>query len=107
MATTDTDEPPISEPMRRVAEALIEGVTPPPDAQAALTVEERAEIAALVRTARLTNLTLHQPEAAPEVEAQAWSKAQEALKERPAIPVPEDAPRSRLREWLERVLKQR
>lgn len=109
MATTDpiTDEPPISEPLRRVLEALIEGAPPPPDAQAALTEAEKAEVAALVRTARLTHLTLQQPEPPTGAAEAALARAQDALAKHPALGATDEEPRSPLREWWDRLLKRR
>lgn len=69
----------ISEPMRRVLDALYAGEPVPPDAQAALSEEERAQVAALARTAHLTRLTLNKPEPSAEVEAAALRKAHEAM----------------------------
>jgi hypothetical protein len=104
MSERATEEPPISDAARRVAEALIEGSPPPPDARAALTPLEQAEIAALVRTARLTYLALHQPEPGDAAEESAWAKAKDALQSRPlATPAPEDVP-PRWRAWLDRLL---
>lgn len=77
-----------SEAMRSVVEALIEGKTAPPEAQAALTDAERAEVAALARTAHLTRLTMHKPDPSPTVEAAALSRAQQTLAARAPITEP-------------------
>jgi len=69
----------ISEPMRRVLDALYAGEPVPSDAQAALSDEERAQVAALARTAHLTRLTLQRPDPSAEVEAAALRKAHEAM----------------------------
>ena len=76
--------PPPSEALRRVMDALLDGLPPPPDAQAALTETERAEVAGLVRTANLTRLTL-QTASTPEQEngeIASLEKAQAALETR-------------------------
>jgi hypothetical protein len=65
--------------MRRVLDALYAGEPVPSDAQAALSDEERAQVAALARTAHLTRLTLQRPDPSAEVEAAALRKAHEAL----------------------------
>ncbi len=79
-----TSEPVFSEPMRRVLEAMVAGEAIPPDAHAALSDEERQEVAALARTAHLTRITLHQPEPTQEMEARALARAQATLAARPA-----------------------
>ena len=86
-------------------EALIEGAPPPPDAQAALTEEERAEVAALVRTARLTHLTLQQPDPPTGAADAALARAQDALAKHPLTGASEGEARSPLREWWDRLLK--
>ena len=72
----------ISEPMRRVLDALLAGEPVPPEAQARLTDAERAEVAALARTAHLTKLTLAKPEPTAEVEAAALARAHAAFAQR-------------------------
>lgn len=72
---------PPSEALRRVMDALLDGLPPPADAQAALTEAEQAEVAGLVRTANLTRLTL-QAASTPDGgngESAALDKAQAAL----------------------------
>jgi sugar phosphate isomerase/epimerase len=112
MATTDpASEPPLealSDPMRRIVEALVEGIPVPPDAEAALTPDERAEVGALVRTANLTYLTLQQPDPPTEAEARSLARAQDALSQRPPVPVTEEIrPRPALLAWLERLRNRR
>lgn len=75
---TSTSKP-ISEPMGRVLDALFEGQPIPSDAQAALTEEERTEVASLARTAHLTSLTLNQPDPTDTQEQTARQKATDAL----------------------------
>lgn len=103
MSERVTEDSPISEAAQRVAEALIAGDPPPPDAQAALSNEEKAEIAAMIRTARLTYLTLHQPEPGADAEEKALAKAKDALQNRPPD-TPSDTVPPRWRAWLDRLL---
>jgi hypothetical protein len=109
MATTDpvTGEPPISEPLRRVLEALIEGASPPQDAQAALTDAERAEVAALARTARLTHLTLQQPDPPSGAAEAALERAHAALDNHPTSETTDSETRSPVRQWWDRLLRRR
>jgi hypothetical protein len=72
-----------SEAMRRVVDALLEGTPAPPDAHSALTETERAEVAALARTAHLARLSLRKPDPAPAAQAAALFRAQQALAARP------------------------
>ncbi len=102
-----TGEPPISEPLQHVLEALIEGASPPPDAQAALTETERTEVAALVRTTHLTRLTLQQPDPPSGAAEAALARAQEALAKSPVARTSDNEARSPLREWWDRLLKRR
>ena len=106
--------PGTSDGKRRVLDALLEGMPPPPDAQAALTETERAEIAALARTAHLTRLTLRKPDPAPDAEAEALRRAQAAFAARAASgglrspltgPADTSAPSTRpfWQTWWERV----
>jgi hypothetical protein len=86
----------------------MEGEAPPSDAHAALTTEERAEIAALGRTANLAYLTLHQPEPSTAAQAKALDRARnEMVRRQPAATVngnpPSTAARPALRAWLERL----
>ncbi len=83
---------PMTEPMRRVLDALAEGVPAPPDAQAALTEAERAEIASLARTTHLAHLTLQQPAPPNEAEQASLGRAQAALENRPAPVGPKEGP---------------
>ena len=105
-------EPPaletLPEPLRRVLEAIVEGIPVPADADAALSPEERAEVAALARTANLTYLTLQQPEPPAEAEARSLALAQDALAQRPPTTPPEEVrPRPALLAWLERLRNRR
>jgi hypothetical protein len=103
----------LSDPLRRVLEALLEGEAPPADAEAALTEAERAEIAALGRISHLTYLTLHQPEPSAGAEEKALDRAQRELARRNFTPPPGNgataptpaAPRPALLAWLERLRK--
>jgi len=74
----------ISEPMRRVLDALLAGEPVPPEAQARLTDAERAEVASLARTAHLTKLTLAKPEPTAEMEAASLARAHAAFAQRRA-----------------------
>lgn len=69
----------LSEPMRRVLDAMLDGQPVPPDAHEALTDTERQELAALARTAQITRLALQLPEPPETVETQALERAQKAL----------------------------
>jgi hypothetical protein len=102
----------LSEPMQRVLAALIEGQAPPPDADAALTEAERAEIAALGRTAHLTYIALHQPEPSTVAEEKALDRARKELARRQTASAgngvtspPVTVPRPALLAWLERLRK--
>lgn len=97
----------LSRPMRLALEALLDDAPPPADALAALTDEERAELASLARTANLTSLTLHQPDPNPDAQANAWAQAEKALDRRAAAPSPPPAapPPKPRRNWLDRLLK--
>ncbi|MDX1931456.1 MAG: hypothetical protein SFU56_02510 [Capsulimonadales bacterium] len=110
MATTDWQtgatppEETLSEPMRRVLEAIVAGEPVPLDAHAALTPAERNELAALARTANLTYLTLQQPDASPDAEQRSLEIAQRELARRPARPpAPDPEPRPFLLAWLDRL----
>lgn len=76
----------ISEPMRITLDALYEGRPAPPEALAALTEKERAEVASLVRTANVVSLSLNQPEPTAEMEAAALSRAHQAMAKIPSAP---------------------
>jgi hypothetical protein len=105
------DTAPLSEPMWRVLSALMEGETPPPDALAALTQEEQAEIAALGRTAHLAYLTLHQSEPSTAAEEKALDRARKELVRREqstsssGVAPPPAIPRASVLAWLERLRK--
>lgn len=120
MATMEPATPePLSDPLRRVLEALVDGTPAPPDALAALTDGERAEMAALLRTSHFVRLTFQAaPGPTAEAEATALARAREALAQRgfPVAPAgagagaagvtdPEaDAPpRPAVLAWLERL----
>ena len=115
MATTDssfgndTSEEPLSEPMRRVLEAMVAGEPVPVDAEEALTPTEQGEIAALARAANLTYLTLQQPNPSSEAEERSLERAQRELARRPPVvpPAPPSAPRPALLAWLDRLLRRR
>ncbi|MBC8102519.1 MAG: hypothetical protein H7Z41_08005 [Cytophagales bacterium] len=72
----------ISKPMQRVVDALVEGRTVSPDDQAALSEDERREVAALARTAHLTKLTLARPDPTAEMAAAALARARDAYEQR-------------------------
>lgn len=72
--------------MRTVVDALAEGIEPSPSVLAALSTSEVQEARLLARTARLTYLSLHQPPIGADVEAEALSRAQTALSQRPKLP---------------------
>src|SRR5687767_890102 len=103
----------LSEPMRRVLDAMIDGQPVPPDAHEALTEAERQELAALARTAQITRLALQQPEPPEAVETQALQRAQKALTQEPPLPAArtgsgggrsdETSPQSGWRTWLSRL----
>jgi hypothetical protein len=102
----------LSEPMRRVLSALMEGETPPSDAHAALTAEERAEIAVLGRTANLAYLTLHQPEPSTLAQAKALDRARNEMTRRQSAATVNGAPpsiaaRPALLAWLERLRRRK
>jgi hypothetical protein len=109
MATTESSpgnlDEPISEPMRRVLEAMVAGEPVPLDAQAALTLQEQGEIAALARVANLTYLTLQQPDPSAEAEERSLEQAQRELARRPPSvrPVTSPPPRPVLLVWLDRL----
>lgn len=102
----------MSEPMRQVMEALVAGLPAPPDAQAALTEAEQAEVAALVRTAHLTRLSLDRSRPPEGAEDAARARAEAALAANPPDPAeverfrrknPEGKPAGGVRTWLDRV----
>lgn len=112
MATIDNSTPmnmdePLSDPMRRVLEAMVAGEPVPLDAQAALTATEQGEIAALARTANLTYLTLQLPDPSPEAEERSLEQAQQELIRRPPVPhsVPPTETRPALLSWLDKLLR--
>jgi hypothetical protein len=98
-----------SEAMRRVVDALLEGQPAPPDAQAALTEAERAEVAALARTAHFAAATLRRPDPPDGAEAAALDRARRALAARPPSPngAPDEEPttpaRPVWRAWWDRL----
>ena len=104
MTTSPSPLPP-SDALRRVVDALLDGQTPPPDAQAALSELEKNEVAGLVRTAHLTRLSLR---GAGELgndgngEAESLQKAQAALQSR--IPVLPDFRSDKTLPWWERCV---
>lgn len=98
----------LSPQLRQVLEAFIAGEPAPPDVVAALSEADRAEIAALTRTAQFTRLVLQSPLPSPETEAAALARAREAFAKR-GFPIEgmeetEPAPpRPALLAWLERL----
>jgi hypothetical protein len=78
-----TPTEPMSEPLRRVMEALVAGLPAPPDAQAALSEDEKAQVAAMGRTSRLVKVALDKGEPPPGAEEAARARAQAALEKRP------------------------
>jgi len=91
---------------RRVVEALLEGQPAPPEDQAALTDAERAEVAALARTAHLTRVTLQMETPDEAAERASLDRARTQLSAQPAgVPLP--APPSRrgsFGAWVRRLL---
>jgi|GEM_PF-5358860 hypothetical protein len=97
---SDTPDMPLSEPMRRVMEALLEGNPPPAEYQAQLTEAEKQEIAALARTARLTALTLERPTPNPESEEKSLLRSRQILESQQSVLIAERTSKWRL--WLQR-----
>lgn len=90
----------------RVCDALLEGRPVEQGAWAKLTVEERAEVDALIATAVLTRTALQTGEPSPQAEAASLRRAQKAFVARPplapaAMPAPTDL-RARIARWLGR-----
>lgn len=77
MATSSFDN--ASPALQRALDALVSGDTARPEELAALSTEEKTELTGLARTARLTHLTLANPEPTQELEAEALARAQERL----------------------------
>ena len=101
----------LSGPMRRVLEALLDdapALSDEAEALESLTEAERAEVAALARTANLTALTLHQPDPDQDAAAKALARAEKALERRgsaPSAPAAPEPTQETRRNWLERLLK--
>jgi hypothetical protein len=69
----------MSPALRRVLDALLTGATVAEADRNALTEAEQAELASLVRTARLVRVSLHQPEPTAESAENALHQALDAL----------------------------
>jgi hypothetical protein len=93
--------------MRRVLDALYTGEPVPPDAQAALSEEERVQVAAIARTAHLTRLALNKPEPTAEMEAASLAKAQTALAQQKGNGGGPAAAPDKRPNWLDRLLGRR
>lgn len=90
--------------MRRVLDALLDGQPAPPDAQAALSDAEQAQVAALARTAQVTRLTLQRPEPTAEIEQRSFDRVQQALATGASRPVPSGTPPER-HSWWDRLTR--
>ena len=69
--------------MQRVRDALLEGNPVPPEAHAALTDEERAEVAGLAVTATLVYTALQTPDPPAEAEASSLKQVTEIVAAQP------------------------
>lgn len=91
-------------------DALLDGLPPPPDAQAALSDSERDEVAGMVRTANLTRLTLHAAAEAEKTgngENAALQKAQAALQNRVSVSSAHNGDGDAAPNWWTRLLKRK
>lgn len=106
MATSNSERP--SPAYQRALDALLSGETAAREDASALTPEEQTELIGLARTARLTHLTLQNPEPTYELETESLARAQEKLARvgsRPLPPGTSPAPVSltdKLRRWFHR-----
>ncbi len=104
MATSPATLETLSAPMRQVLEALLEGLPAPPDALAALSSDEKAEVAAFVRATHLIRLTLQSPLPSEEAEAASLARARAVATRLPATGnAPPATPRPALLAWLARL----
>ena len=91
-------------------DALLDGLPPPADAQAALSDAERDEVAGMVRTANLMRLTLHaaaEAEKTENGENAALQKAQVALQNRVPLSATVGENGSAAPNWWTRLLKRK
>ena len=98
-----------SKAKERAVDALLEDERVPDDVRRALTDDERAEVAGLAATARLTRSVLQAPEVPPHAEASSLRRAQAAVTARPPS-APDTAaarPRTGFLAWLARWRKGR
>ena len=95
----------ISEPMRHALDALYEGIPAPPEVYAALTPDERAEVASLARTASFVRLSLNQPVPTVETEAAALARAHEAMRRQTPASRQDEKPAPEGENWFTRLFR--
>lgn len=78
------DDAPLSEPLQRALDALVDGRPVPDEARARLTDAERAQLSGLVATSALTRIVLQSPVPPAPAEAASLQKAQARVVARPA-----------------------
>ena len=112
MEVLATDEAPLSEPLRRALDALLDGRPIPDDTRARLTSAERTHLSGLVATSTLARIVLQSPVPSPPAEAASLQKAQARIVARPrgagAAPAPgaPDPPQQR-ENWFRRWRRNR
>ncbi|GAB4461675.1 MAG: hypothetical protein OHK0029_27350 [Armatimonadaceae bacterium] len=87
-----TEDARVSEPMRRVVEALLSGEPPQREDQEALSPAEQQELAAITRTAHLAAITLEKPTPPEGSEARSLERSAQALQAKPPRPAPKPEP---------------
>jgi hypothetical protein len=83
MEVLATDEAPLSEPLRRALDALLDGRPIPDDTRARLTSAERAHLSGLAATSTVARIVLQSPVPSPPAEAASLQKAQARIVARP------------------------
>lgn len=91
MEATATDDAPLSEPLQRALDALLDGRPIPDETRARLTEAERARLSGLIATSALTRIVLQSPVPSAPAEAASLQKAQARVVARPASSAPDTA----------------
>ena len=83
MEALATDDAPLSEPLQRALDALLDGRPIPDETRARLTDTERAHLSGLTATSALTRIVLQSPVPSAPAEAASLQKAQARVVARP------------------------
>ncbi len=103
MEALATDETPLSEPLRRALDALLDGRPIPDETRTRLTDAERAHLSGLAATSALTRIVLALPVSSAAAETASLQKAHAHLAVRPSAPNPAlTAPVPQRENWFRR-----